>query len=114
VLVIKLDDKPALLYVTKDGAHHVDYFLGRNGQLPNVARRAVAVDDSGEEHPLQTTSRSNGTLDVPGTVLTCDGVSGVRLNANVDLARIKAVRLETRPYQIVEFRDVPLRPRRGL
>ena len=108
-VTIKLDDRPALLYQEADGTHRTVYFLSE-GHLDNVARRVVAVDGSGSAIPLKVTGNAAWGL----RLITLGFNANFALsyfNPDVKLAQVKEFRLETRPYQIAEFRNVQLQPR---
>jgi len=104
---VKLDDRPALIYEAARhprgllgtvGVLRVDYFLGSGGLLGHMARRVVVVDVSGNTRVLQQT----------GTTIYNTPFYNVGFG---DLAQIKKFRLQTRPYQTVQFRDIHLQPR---
>ena len=106
---LKLDDRPALVYEAARhprgllgtvGVLRVDYFMGSDGLLGHVARRVVAVD----------VSRGTRVLQQTGTFINDTPIYNVGFG---DLAQVKEFRLQTRPYQTVEFRDIHLQPRNG-
>ena len=108
-VTIKLDDRPALLYQEADGTHRTVYFLGAE-HLGNVARRVVAVDGMGNAIPLKVTGNAAWGL----RLITLGFSASFALsyfNPDLKLAQVKEFRLETRPYQIAEFRNVQLQPR---
>lgn len=101
-----------MLYQDAQGKTHVDYFLGPLGRLPNVARRLVAVDEAGRVTPIQVSGQGVWGLFVTHLAFSKQSAFSV-YNPTVDLAHVKEFRLETRPYQIVEFRNIQLQPRGG-
>ena len=65
--------------------------------LTGVELRVVAVDKDGQEHPGSGPTASGGTM------------NQITANfGNLRLADVKAFRLQSRPYQWVEFRNVSL------
>ncbi len=65
---------------------------------PNV--RIVAVDLDGKEH-----TQSAGSVSSSGNLRMSD------LEFDLPLDRVKEIRFQTRPFEWVEFKDVPLEPR---
>ena len=120
-LELKLDDRPALMYKDKQNHSHTEYFLPAGQRLGNVARRLVAVDTSGR------TVASSDFNSIPRAVPTISPPSGIASDTSPvgvgifgicfygpllsDVSSIKEYRLETRPYQVVEFRNIQLQPR---
>jgi N-acetylmuramoyl-L-alanine amidase/beta-lactamase regulating signal transducer with metallopeptidase domain len=108
-LSIELGDKPSVVYQTQypGRIERIDSFLGTSGQIGNVARRAVIVDDSGREILLQEGVGSRGTLI---DNLTCRHGFLSRDYPKTTLPHVKAILLQTRPYQMAEFRNIKLQP----
>ncbi|WP_165864348.1 M56 family metallopeptidase [Capsulimonas corticalis] len=112
-VTLLFNDKPALAYFDAHGNWRVEYFLGRERALGNVARRIVAVDQSDRVIPLEVTAEAGHGADY--CWLTFSKTSELRrYNPGVDLAQIKEFRLQTRPYEIVEFRNIQLQPLGGV
>ena len=120
-LEIKLDDRPALMYQDRQGHAHTEYFLPAGQRLGNVARRIVAVEVSGRtvagsswnSHPIATSHSvavSDGRNSDVYPVAT--GIFDISFFGPLvsDVSRVKEYRLETRPYQVVEFRNIQLEP----
>ena len=111
--LVRLDDRPAMLYQDAAGHPHVDYFLGAGGVLGHVARRVVAVYGSGQAAVPQQTA--TGMFGTPLVALAFPGGPPTSMySSNVDLTWVKELRLETRPYQTVEIRNVQLQPRQAV
>ena len=104
---IHLGDKPVVVYQTQypGRIERTDSFLGPLGQLGNVARRAVIVDDSGREIMLQEGRGDRGTVI---DNLTCRNGTLSMDYPKTTLPHVKAILLQTRPYQMAEFRNIQL------
>ena len=86
-------DKPGFGYTDASGKNHQVSLLGGRPPLGDVARRLQALDSAGNVLPL---SDESGDF--------------VQISAD-DLNKIASFRLQTRPYQWAEFKDVSLQPR---
>ncbi len=119
-LELKLDDRPALMYKDKNNQPHTEYFLPAGQRLGNVARRLVAVDTSGRtvvSSDFNSVPRLVPAIGPPRGIASNTypvgvGIFGICFYGPLlsDVASIKEFRLETRPYQVVEFRNVRLQP----
>ncbi len=89
-----LDDSPHIRYWDLRRKEHILSLLGAHALLGDVARRVVALDKDAKEIPLEEVSR-----DIHG---------GIKRISAGKLARIVALRLQTRPYQWAEFTDIVL------
>jgi len=85
------DDKPCMEYRDGGGKWHLDSLLGAHAPLGDVARRIIALDKDGKQIELPVYS-SHGPLP----------------NLVGKLARVVEIRLQTRPYQWAEFKDIVL------
>jgi N-acetylmuramoyl-L-alanine amidase len=113
-LLIKLDDSPAIEYVDRRGHWHADYFLPRGTRLGAEDRRVVAVDARGKTFPLEFGSLSGGLhqFGAPMSALSFSPSSDRRspYHSPIGLAAVRELRLETRPFQRVEFRNLAIPP----
>ncbi|MEO7714581.1 MAG: M56 family metallopeptidase [Capsulimonas sp.] len=100
-----LYDQPSLRYVDKLGGIHVAPMLPGDSKLGNVARRLVAVYRNGETISLD----SKATPEFPLRI----NYGIYRLNPKAVRKNIVSVQLQIRPYEIVEFHGVSLKPRRN-
>jgi beta-lactamase regulating signal transducer with metallopeptidase domain len=89
------DTTPALSYQDSQGKDHKQSLLGSHAPLGDVARRVIALDQFGMEIPLDN-----------------EAIEYMELTSST-VSRIAELRLETRPYQWAEFKDIELQPKRG-
>ncbi|MES2465364.1 MAG: M56/M15 family metallopeptidase [Armatimonadota bacterium] len=114
--IIKLDDRPTVEYTDPSGGWHHDPFLADGKRLGAEDRRIVAVDAKGKTFPIETHSMSGGLrqFGVPllglGFSPSANPTSPFRPASDVPLATIRELRLETRPFERVEFRNIALPP----
>ncbi len=104
---IHLGDKPSVVYQTQypGRIERTDSFLGTSEQLGNVARRAVIVDASGREILLQEGRGDRGTVI---DNLACRNGTLSMDYPKTTLPHVEAILLQTRPYQMAEFRNIQL------
>lgn len=107
-VTLELSQHPRLLYVDAAGTRHEQPFLTH--PLGEVARRFVAVGADGVPIPLTVCTAGVDTGFVSLAFSEHSVVHGY--NAAVDLTKIREVRLQTRPYEWAEFKDIALRPSR--
>ncbi len=93
---LALDGKPRVTCLGAQGRRSFFYFNGPISPLSSVDRRLTATDGAGRDVPLIQASPSASQ---PATWTT-----------SLDPAQIREFRLETRPYETVEFRNVQLQP----
>jgi len=89
-----LDDTPHIEYWDDKGKQQDQPLLAGHAPLGDVARRIVVLDKSGKETPLEFPEE--------------DYKGGFQRIPNTDGAHSVELRLETRPYQWVEFKDIVL------
>jgi len=113
-VVIKLDDRPEMEYRDAKGRWHEEYFLADGKRLGAEDRRIVAVDDTGKTFPLDASEMGGGLrqFGVPMASLAFTPSTDPRfpLQQSVPLARVRELRLETRPFERVEIQNIPLPP----
>ncbi|BDI33717.1 hypothetical protein CCAX7_57680 [Capsulimonas corticalis] len=103
-----LGDKPLLWYPGAGGKMHRDPILPGGASIAKLARRFVAVYRDGSVVPLDGAKRTEIASAMQTNVETIFSV-----NPKLARANIKEFQLQTRAYQIVEFRDIPLYPTIG-
>lgn len=107
-LVPASDGKPEVMCADTQGRKRIFSFAGPTGRLSDVSWKFQAVDRAGQEVSLIQVYQ-NG--DKPGIDLTGRaGSAATPWTTSTDMAQIAEFRLQTRPYQTVEFRNVPLQP----
>ena len=116
---LALDGKPRVTCSDSQGKARVFYFAGSLGPLSNIDWRLGAVDDAGRDVPLlkSDAGRNVALLQVlqkgaaPGNPLTLLGKSNAATwTTSLAPTQIKEFRLETRPYETGEFRNIQLQP----
>jgi beta-lactamase regulating signal transducer with metallopeptidase domain len=100
-IAVLTDTDPRLVYQDPGGGQHSEYFLPRRPALGDVARRLVAVDLNGDTSPLEW---RGGWRRILGGELAL-------VVSSQELKQVRQIRLQTRPYQYVEFRNIALRSR---
>jgi hypothetical protein len=115
-MLIKLDDRPAIEYIDPNGRWHHEYFLDNGKRLGAEDRRIVAVDKNGKTFPLESRSLGGGLrqFGVPLLALafTPAPAPASPFSSHVRLGDIRELRLETRPFQRVEFRNLQIPPQK--
>ncbi len=103
-----LNDKPGVICTDTKGRTRIFLFAGPMGRLSDVAWNFQAVDRAGREVSLIQTFTEGRK---PGIDLTARaGSAATPWTTSADITQIAEFRLQTRPYQTVEFRNVPLQP----
>jgi hypothetical protein len=95
--MIYLNDRPQIYITDGRGKTHTQSLLAGHAPIGDVARRVVTLDRSGREVKLWDES-----IDSHGEQML--NVSWTKFN------RIAEIRLQTRPYQWAEFRNIRLEP----
>ena len=104
---IRTDDRASMISSSRLGTLNIRPFLTGGRSLPNVARRIVAVDASGAALPLKPTFRERKGVDYYG--LSYNRSSPLaKYNPRLNLANTVRFELQTRPYEVVEFRNIAL------
>jgi beta-lactamase regulating signal transducer with metallopeptidase domain len=137
----KPGDLPTLHYTDTAGkSRQVPFKTFNTDYLPDVARRFVAVDKAGNVIPLPSNNGVQFVYDKAGkpvpldpgkagdldllvgeiqrreldcASLTFDRPLWVRGNTLDDLTQIREFRIQIRPYEWAEFRNIALQPARG-
>jgi beta-lactamase regulating signal transducer with metallopeptidase domain len=100
-IAVLTDTDPRLVYQDARGGRRSQYFVPRPPALGDVARRLVAVDLNGDTSPLEW---KGGWRRMSGGELAL-------VVPTQELKPVRQIRLQTRPYQWVEFRNIALRGR---
>jgi hypothetical protein len=108
---LDLGNAPKLTYRDAHDMWHTDPMLGPDRALTdNDARRIVAVMADGQVIPLSVTGLGRNNIGEIGLVF--DSFRPLHnFNRDIDLAKVKEFRLQTRPYHWAEFSDIALNPK---
>jgi uncharacterized protein YlxW (UPF0749 family) len=108
-IACRLPVQPLLEYTSTDGRKRSIPFLASGAALGNTARRIAAVDKTGKVIPLNISSSGNPEY---GDVidLSFSDLKHITPHNRIDLWTVKEFRLQTRPYEWAEFKNIRLEP----
>lgn len=106
-ITLRLSSVASLTYKDATGRSRNIPFPLHSKVSDNVACRFVAIDSNNAVTPIQNTGTSNGVEYIGLNFRDHDP------NSRIDLDHIREFRLQTRPYEWAEFRNVQLQPTGG-
>ncbi|MGI4789001.1 MAG: M56 family metallopeptidase [Janthinobacterium lividum] len=107
-VLLDMDGKPRVTCLDSQGRTSIFYFGRPLGPLSNVNWHLSAIDAAGRDVPLIQAQQSG---EASGNPLTLLGKSNAATwTTSLAPNQIREFRLETRPYETVEFRNIQLQP----
>ena len=104
---LEISKQSILVYNDVDGVLRQQAFTAQ--PLGEVARQIVAVDASGNQTPLVVTGSTGRDMSIISLAFSDHSVLH-DYNPKINLAEIRELRLQTRPYEWVQFDNIALQP----